>query len=310
GAPLYTKCETGLMDARSIGDDGVRALFRRSHAGNNRQDVGLHLVPLLNQQTLGLEKLANQARFPADNLFQDGNEDGQCAVADHGTLGDGRKVLVLGNGNGETIAPIHVKHDMDVGAAVADVHNALGPGPKVLEQLVNDGHLAVSCSHLKDSFDFAVLVVFKFRAVDMIGGDNAFQGRADHFHRASRDHVEIEVVALNFIGKEAVEQVNIRLQAHPLARLVQMLRTDLGAKLGVVQQQVGEFAALLHQVQLRHPGGLAFEFCFGDTQQLGQDISRVVKAEGLVKIAGEYESLLRMYSLCHAFGVGLMVLLV
>src|SRR5664280_1017260 len=159
-------------------------------------------------------------RVPAHYLFQDGNEDGQGAVADHGTLGDGRQVLVLGNGNGETIAPIHVQHNVDVGAAIAHIDDAIGPGPEIFEQLVDNGNLAVAGRDLKDAFDFAVLVVFKLRAVDMIGGDDALKGRADHFHRTGRDHVEIEVVALNFLGKEAVEQVNIRLQAHALAGLI------------------------------------------------------------------------------------------
>src|SRR5664280_2886716 len=236
------------IGARSIGDDGVRPLFCRSEAGNDRQDVGLHFVPLLNEQTLGFEQIANRMRVPAHDLFQDGNKDGQGAVADHGTLGDGRKVLVLGNGNGETIAPIHVEHDVDVGAAVANIDDAVRSGPKFLEQLIDDGDLAVSSRHLKDPFDFALLVVFKLRAVDMIGRDNALEGRADHFHRASRDHVEIEVVALNFLGKEAVERIDIGLQPDALARFIEMLAAHLRAELGVVQQQIGEFPPLLHQV--------------------------------------------------------------
>src|ERR1039458_5284714 len=115
-------------------------------------------------------------RVPAHHLFQDGNEDGQCAVADHGTLGDRRQVLVLGNGNGEAIAPIHVHHHMDVGTAIANVHDAVRPGPEIFEQLVDNGDLAVAGSHLKDAFDFAVLVVFKLRAVNMIGGKAALGG--------------------------------------------------------------------------------------------------------------------------------------
>src|SRR5450759_3434698 len=183
--------------ACSIGDSDVRPFFRRCEAGNDGQDIGLHLVPLLNEHSLGFEQIANRMRVPAHHLLQDGNEDGQCAVADHGTLGDGRQVLVLGNGNGETIAPIHVQHDMDVGAAVAYIDDAIRPGPKVFEQLVDNRDLAVSGRHLKDTFDFAVLVVFKLCAVDMIGGNDALEGGADHFHRTGRDHVEIEVVALN-----------------------------------------------------------------------------------------------------------------
>src|ERR1035438_9390848 len=237
-----------LRCALSIDDGGVRPLFRRSEAGNDGQDIGLHLVPLLNEQTLGFEQTANRMRVPAHYLFQDGNEDGQCAVADHGTLGNGRQVLVLGNGNGETIAPIHVQHDMDVGAAIAYIDDAVRPGPKFLEQLIDDDDLAVSSRHLKDPFDFALLVVFELRTVDMIGRDDALERRADHFHRASRDHVEIEVVALNFLGKEAVERIDIGLQPDAPARFIEMLAAHLRAELGVVQQQIGEFPPLLHQV--------------------------------------------------------------
>ena len=185
-----------------------------------------------------------------------------------------------------------------------------GPVLRVLEQLVDDGDLAVSCRHLKDAFDFAVLVVFKLRAVNVIGRDNALEGRADYFHRAGRDHIEIEVIALNFLGEEAVEQVNVRLQAHPLAGLVEVLGTHFRAEFGIVQQQIGELAALLDEVQLGHSRGLALELRLGNAQQLGQNVARVVEAQGLVKIAGKYVSLLRMYFLYHAFWFGLMVLLV
>ena len=155
-----------------------------------------------------------------------------------------------------------------------------------------------------------LLVVLKLGAVDVIGGNDALEGRADYFHRAGGDHVEVEVVAVHFLGKEAVQRVDVRLQAHALARFVKMLATHFRAELGIVQQQVGKFASLLHQVQLRHASGLALEFGLGNAQQLGQNVARVVEAQGLVKIAGEYVSLLRMYFLYHDFGVGLMVLLV
>src|SRR5208337_4645894 len=120
------------------------ALLYRSADGHDGELVGLDLVPLLNEQSLGFEQLANQARLPADNFFQDGNQNRQRAIADDRTLGDRRKIFVLGDGDGETVAPVHVQHDVNVGAAVADVHNAVGAGLEFIEQPVDDSHLAVA----------------------------------------------------------------------------------------------------------------------------------------------------------------------
>ena len=143
----------------------------------------------------------------------------------------------------------------------------------------------------------------------MLGRNDAFQSRADHFHRAGRDHVEIEVVTLDLVRQKAVERVDVGLQPNGLAGLVQMFAAHARAEFGIVQQQVGELASLLHQVQLSHPGGLTLEFAGGNPQQLGQHVARVVEAQGLVKIAGEYVALLQLYLFKHSFRLRLMVVL-
>ncbi len=54
-----------------------------------------------------------------------------------------------------------------------------------------------------------------------------------------------------------------------LADFVQMFFAHRAAELRIVQQQIGQFAALLNQVQLGHAFGLAFEFGGRNAEQLG-----------------------------------------
>ena len=170
-----------------------------------------------------------------------------------------------------------------------------GPIFRFFNQLIDHCDLAVAGGYLEDSFDLPVGVVFELRAVDVVGGDDALQRRADYFHRSRGDYIEVEVVVVHFLGEEAVEQINVRLQAHALARLIKVLRAHL-AKFGIVQQQVGEFAALLDEVQLGHARRLALELRLRNPEDIGEDVARVVEAQGLIKIACKYVSLLRIYS--------------
>jgi len=62
-----------------------------------------------------------------------------------------------------------------------------------------------------------------------------------------RDHVEIEVVT-STSSTEAVERVDVGLQPNA-CRLGTDVRAHARAEFGIVQQQVGELASLLHQVR-------------------------------------------------------------
>ena len=66
--------------------------------------------------------------------------------------------------------------------------------------------------------------------------------------------------------------------------LAQVLPAD-ATVLGIVQQQVGQFATLLHQVDVRQSADSLHEAVRSD--QFTKDQSGVVKTQGLVKIADE-----------------------
>src|SRR3954469_13039854 len=59
---------------------GLSALFRFDRTDG--QGIGLHLVPLLNLEPLFFKQRANLIRAPSDDVFENGNNDGERVVAD------------------------------------------------------------------------------------------------------------------------------------------------------------------------------------------------------------------------------------
>jgi len=66
-----------------------------------------------------------------------------------------------------------------------------------------------------------------------------------------------------------------------------MILAYAGTELWIVQQQVGQFRALLDEVQLGHSFDLALKFFQRDADQLAQDVTGIVKGQRLVKVARE-----------------------
>ncbi len=115
--------------------------------------------------------------------------------------------------------------------------------------------------------------------------------------------------ALDLFRQQAIQQVDVRLQAHALAGLVQVLGPDLAAELGIVQQQIGQLAALLNEIQLGHPGDLAFVLAGRNANQLAQHVTGIVETQRLVKITGEDVALPGLHLFLHKLEFGLMVVL-
>ena len=101
------------------------------------------------------------------------------------------------------------------------------------------------------------------------------------------EHIEIEVIAIHSVLENLVEQFDIFFQADVLADFVQMLFAHLLAKLGIVQKQIGQLRALLHQVQLGHALRLAFEFRSRNAHQFAQHIPGIVEGQGLIEVTGK-----------------------
>ncbi len=98
-------------------------------------------------------------------------------------------------------------------------------------------------------------------------------------------------------GENLVEQFDIALQSNALANLIKMLFPHLGLEFGIVQQQVGEFRSLLHQIDLGHPFGLAFKFIDRNADKFRQHVTGIIERERLVEVARENVTPQRF--ICH-----------
>lgn len=87
--------------------------------------------------------------------------------------------------------------------------------------------------------------------------------------------------------QQLVQKLDVALQANSLADLAKMFFPHLRAKLRVVQQQVRELRALLHEVDFGHSLRLALEFFGRDADQLRQHIAGIVESQRLVKVTCE-----------------------
>ena len=110
-----------------------------------------------------------------------------------------------------------------------------------------------------------------------------------------RDDVELELVPVERL-QQARQEVDVPLQANLLAHLPQILSPD-SAILRIVQQQIRQLGALLHQMHARESGTLFHEP--GNTQHLAQGDSGVVEAQRLIEVAHQQVTLHSGLPLLH-----------
>ena len=101
--------------------------------------------------------------------------------------------------------------------------------------------------------------------------------------------------------EKLIEKLDVALQTNALAHLAQMFLSDFGFELRIMQQQVGEFRALLHQVDLRHALGFALEVLGGNANQFGEHVPGIVERERLVEVARENIAFERL--ICHNYSI-------
>src|SRR5258708_9173713 len=95
------------------------------------------------------------------------------------------------------------------------------------------------------------------------------------------------MVARHTFIKDLVQKMDLLLQWYALAYFNQVFTPDM-AELWIMQKKIGEFRALLHQIQLRHALRFAFELLRSNSQQLAENKAGFVKDQRLVKIAGKH----------------------
>jgi len=236
---------------------------------------------------VGLDEFANLGAMHADDFFKDGDEDAEGVGAEHGALGDLGDVFGFGDGDGETVAGVDVEHDVYVGAAVTGIDHVVGADFFAGLEFVEERDFTVTGGGPNDGVDFAGGLVGEFGAMNMIGGEQTFEGAADDFDRGGGEHEEIEMVAFDAVIENFVEQADIGLEANLFADLNEMFLADAGTQVGIMKEEIGEFGTLLDQIELGHAFGFAFEFFGGDADDFGEDIAGIVEGQGLVEIADE-----------------------
>src|ERR1700693_2473575 len=170
---------------------------------------------------------------------------------------------------------------MYVGASVAHVNNAVMADGKLGAKLLQNGHFAVASGNAFDGLNLAGgWVITETRSVNVIRGDNSFERRLDNFLRRRRNHVKREVMPVQIV-QQARKLADGLLQANALSTFRQVVLSD-PPEFGIVQQQVGQFAALLHKMDVRESSDLFLKA--GDAEHLGENNSRIIEAQRLIEI--------------------------
>jgi hypothetical protein len=125
-------------------------------------------------------------------------------------------------------------------------------------------------------------MVPEFGSEDMVRRHDAFEGRHHDFLRRGGNDIERILVAADFAAQRLNQARDVLLQADPLTRFDKMLPPDT-AELGIVAEEISEFGPLLYEANTRKTGDFLFKV--RNAQHLGQDETRIVEAQRLVKVA-------------------------
>src|SRR5262249_7565962 len=157
-------------------------IYRFRRRRSKRKPIGAHALPLLHQQSIRSKKLANAETTPADNILENWDQHRECIFAEYSASSDMRHVLGFRHRDGETIADVYMQHDVHVRAAIAGVNDLIGTDFQVVLQLIKNRNLAVAGSRTNNAFDLSVCRIAEFGAEDVVGRNDPFQRRADHFN--------------------------------------------------------------------------------------------------------------------------------
>src|SRR5579871_2207271 len=223
----------------------------------NTDAVGTHLVPFAQDQAMGFEEFSNLLRVPIGHFLKHGHEHAECVVAEQGAAGDGRQVLVFRDGDGEAVKAVEVQHDVEIGAAIPDVDDAIVRHLHGGAEFFEHSNFAVAGRNADDRLDFtACRVVGEPRAVDVIFGHDALEGGLNHFFRSGRDDVELEMAPVE-VMEQLRKHPDVLFQMHAFTDLDEMFLAHT-TKFGVVQKQVSQLGALLDEMRT----GKARDFLF------------------------------------------------
>src|SRR6266550_2380255 len=185
-----------------------------------------------------------------------------------------------------------MEHDVNVGAAVADVHDPFAGHTELHAQLVDSRHFAIASRHANNGRYFTrVGIELEAGRDDALGWDDAFEGRVHDLLRGRRHDIEVELIPVDATRETFDEHVDVSLAANAAPDIDEII-APYAPELGVVAEQIRQLGTRLHEVESREAGDL-----FGEVDQaerLAQDVAGVIEAQRLVKIA--YEQVMPRHS--------------
>src|ERR1035437_15044 len=262
----------------------ARGVWARGAEGDG---VGANLFPLAEGEAVGCKEGADARAVPSQHVFQDGDEHAERVVGEDAAMSHLADVAILGDRDGEAADVVDVQHDVEIAGTIAHVDDAVLADAEMGAQLFDHGDFSVAGGEPDDGCDLAgSRIVAEAGAEDVIGRDHAFERGLDDFFRGGGNHVAGKLVAVDVV-EQFHEARDVGFQADALAHFDEVLLANF-AVLGVVQKKVGQFAALLHEMDIGKTGDALAEI--GNAHQEGQFATGIVKAERLVKIADQQKA--------------------
>src|SRR5438270_12762309 len=107
-----------------------------------------------------------------------------------------------------------MEHDVNIGAAVADVHDPFAGNTRLQSQLVDSRHFAIASRHANNGRYFTrVGIELEAGRDDAHGWDDAFEGRVHDLLRGRRHDIEVEPIAGDAMRETCDEHVDVSLAA-------------------------------------------------------------------------------------------------
>jgi hypothetical protein len=139
---------------------------------------------------------------------------------------------------------------MNIGASVTDVHNAVIAYLERRLQLFEYGNLPIARRNADDGLDLSRgSVIVKARSENMVVRNDTFERRLNNLLGGSGDHVEGEGTPVEIL-QQLRKKADIRLKTNLFPYLDEVLFSDTPI-LGVMQQEVSQFTALLDEMHAR-----------------------------------------------------------
>jgi hypothetical protein len=237
------------------------------------------------QHAVRLDEGADLRRTHPEHLVKYRDEDAEGVIAQDGRPRDAREVAILGHGNREAVGIIDVQHDVHVRAPVPHVDDAVGwhlePSPEFLEHR----DLTVAGRHADNGANLAGFrVVIELGAVNAVALHDALERRLDDLPGRRGYDAEVKLVAFDSSFQEIYESRYRALEPQAPSRLDEVLAPH-ATEVGIVADEISELSTLLDEVAAGESIDLVIETMH--TQKLGEHVTGVTEAQGLIEVRGE-----------------------